>query len=90
MPTYLAPTPKEVGHLIRGYRRQREWTQAQLAKQAGLLPKTLSAIEAGTGHVLLANFMRCLSALEVDLYLASRPRVQATLPDGTALSTSRP
>lgn len=76
MTRYLAPTPKELGQLIRGYRRQREWTQAQLAQQAGLLPKTLSAIEAGTGHVLLANVMRCLSALEVDLYLASRTSVQ--------------
>ena len=76
MPKYLAPTPKELGQLIRGYRRQREWTQAQLAQQAGLLPKTLSAIEAGTGHVLLTNVMRCLSALEVDLYLASRTSVQ--------------
>ena len=76
MTTYLAPTPRELGQLIRGYRRQRQWTQAQLAQQAGLLPKTLSAIEAGTGHVLLANVMRCLSALEVDLYLASRSSVQ--------------
>jgi DNA-binding XRE family transcriptional regulator len=76
MISYLAPTPKELGQLIRGYRRKRAWTQAQLAQQAGLLPKTLSAIEAGTGHVLLANVMRCLSALEVDLYLASRTSVQ--------------
>ena len=76
MTRYLAPTPKELGQLIRGYRRRREWTQAQLAQQAGLLPKTLSTIEAGTGHVLLTNVMRCLSALEVDLYLASRTSVQ--------------
>ena len=76
MTRYLAPTPRELGQLIRGYRRQRAWTQAQLAERAGLLPKTLSAIEAGTGHVLLANVMRCLSALELDLYLALRTSAQ--------------
>jgi transcriptional regulator with XRE-family HTH domain len=89
---YLAPTPKELGHLIRGYRRQRDWTQAQLAQQAGLLPKTLSAIEAGTGHVLLANVMRCLSALEVDLYLASRLGAQekVELHQPQVVKTPRP
>jgi HTH-type transcriptional regulator/antitoxin HipB len=70
---YLVPTPKELGELVRGFRKQRGWTQAVLAEQAGLLPKTVSAIEAGNGQVLLANVMRCLSALELDLSLDSRP-----------------
>jgi HTH-type transcriptional regulator/antitoxin HipB len=73
MPGYLVPTPKEFGELVRGFRKQRGWTQARLAERAGLLPKTVSAIEAGNGQVLLANVMRCLSALEVDLSLESRP-----------------
>lgn len=72
MPGYLVPTPKELGELIRGFRKQRGWTQARLAEHAGLLAKTVSAIEAGNGQVLLANVMRCLSALEVDLSLALR------------------
>jgi HTH-type transcriptional regulator/antitoxin HipB len=80
MTRYLAPTPKELGQLVRGYRRQRRLTQAQLALQAGLLPKTISTIEAGTGHVLLTNVMRCLSALEVDLDLASRTSVRPEEP----------
>jgi HTH-type transcriptional regulator/antitoxin HipB len=70
---YLVPTPKELGELVRGFRKQRGWTQALLAEHAGLLPKTVSAIEAGNGQVLLANVMRCLSALELDLSLDSRP-----------------
>ena len=91
MTRYLAPTPKELGQLIRGYRRQRRLTQAQLAHQAGLLPKTISTIEAGTGQVLLTNVMRCLSALEVDLYLASRTSVQPEEPHRPRLvEPSRP
>lgn len=87
MTSYLAPTPRELGELIRGFRKNRGWTQAQLGEQAGLLPKTISALEAGTGNVLLANAMRCLSALEVDVYVAAR-RDAAQPP--AALSTPQP
>lgn len=79
MPQYLATTSKDFGELIRGFRKQRGWTQAQLAEQAGLLPKTVSAIEAGGGQVLLANVMRCISALNVDLSLDSRSGTQTML-----------
>lgn len=72
MSRYLVPTAKDFGALIRGFRKQRGWTQALLAEHAGLLPKTVSAIELGGGQVLLANVMRCLSALELDLSLDSR------------------
>jgi HTH-type transcriptional regulator/antitoxin HipB len=79
MSRYLAATPRDLGELIRGFRKQRGWTQARLAERAGLLPKTVSAIEAGSGQVLLANVMRCLSALDVDLSLDSRTEA-ATAP----------
>jgi transcriptional regulator with XRE-family HTH domain len=79
---YLAATTKDFGQLIRGFRKQRAWTQARLAERAGLLPKTISAIEAGAGQVLLANVMRALSALDVDLSLDSRPENRTT-PDPT-------
>lgn len=72
MPGYLAPTPIELGAVVRGYRKQRGWTQAQLARQAALLPKTISAIETGGGQVLLSNVMRCLSALGVQLVVQDR------------------
>lgn len=72
---FIAPTPITLGQLVRGFRKQHGWTQAQLAERAGLLPKTVSAIECGRGQVLLANVMRCLSALEVELSLEPRPAV---------------
>lgn len=79
MPRYLVATAKDLGELIRGFRKQRGWTQARLAERAGLLPKTVSAIEAGGGHVLLANVMRCLSALDVDLSLDARSGTRTML-----------
>ncbi|MFT4102940.1 MAG: helix-turn-helix domain-containing protein [Burkholderiaceae bacterium] len=72
MTVFSTPTAKELGDLIRGLRKQRGWTQSQLAEQAGLLPKTISAIESGTGRVLLINVMHCLSALDVDVRIESR------------------
>ena len=82
MSGYLAATPKDLGELVRGFRKQRGWTQARLADQAGLFPKTVSAIETGSGQVLLANVMRCLSALDLDLSLDSRTAIR-TRPDPT-------
>ncbi len=87
MTSYLAATPRELGELIHGFRKERGWTQAQLGAQVGLLPKTISALEAGTGNVLLANAMRCLSALEVDVCLEAR-RGADKLP--AAVSTRQP
>ena len=78
MSRYLAATPKELGELVRGFRKQLGWTQARLAEKAGLFPKTISAIEAGSGQVLLANVMRCLSALDLDLSLGSRTAIGTT------------
>lgn len=90
MSRYLAATPKDFGQLIRGFRKQRGWTQARLAEQAGLLPKTVSAIETGGGHVLLANVMRCLSALDVSLHLDSRvPAHTLHEPAPTAIQSLR-
>lgn len=82
MSRYLAATPKELGELVRGFRKQLGWTQARLAEKAGLFPKTISAIEAGSGQVLLANVMRCLSALDLDLSLGSRTAI-GTTPEPT-------
>ncbi len=72
MPVFSTPTAKELGDLIRGLRKQRGWTQSQLAERAALLPKTISAIESGTGRVLLINVMHCLSALDVDVLIEPR------------------
>src|SRR5690606_29429481 len=84
MSRYVAATTKDFGELIRGFRKQRGWTQARLAERAGLLPKTVSAIEAGGGQVLLANVMRCLSALDVDLSLDSRSGPRTVQDPSTA------
>ena len=82
MSRYFAATPKDLGELVRGFRKQRGWTQARLAERAGLFPKTISAIEAGSGQILLANVMRCLSALDLDLSLGSRTSI-GTTPEPT-------
>ena len=73
MDQYLVTGSKELGTLLRSMRRTRGLTQAALAARAGILPKTVSAIESGMGQVLVTTLMRCLSALELELFLAPRP-----------------
>lgn len=50
MTTTEAPRPggsRELGGRLRRYRRERGWTQAQLARKAKLSAKTISRIERG-------------------------------------------
>jgi len=69
MPAFSIVTVKDLGRVVQGVRRSCKLTQAQLAERAGLLPKTLSVIENGSGQVLIANVMKCLVALDVRIEL---------------------
>ncbi len=72
MKQYLVTGSRELGELLRGLRKAQGWTQVKLAERAGVLPKTVSALEIGTGNVRVATLIRCLSALEAELLIASR------------------
>lgn len=71
MSQYLVSDSTALGALLRGVRKARGLTQADLAQRAGLLPKTISALESGTGQVLVTTLLRCLSALQAQMLVAS-------------------
>jgi transcriptional regulator with XRE-family HTH domain len=77
---FLVLSESDLGALMLALRRARGLTQAELALQAGVLPKTVSAIENSVGHVLVGTLMRCISALEIDLIVAPRVPQTPTLP----------
>ena len=77
---FLASSEQDIGTLLLGIRRVRGLTQAELAARAGVLPKTVSAIENSTGRVLVGTLMRCISALEIDLIVAPREPELKTSP----------
>lgn len=58
-------TPRDVGALIRGERRRRGWTQAQLAEAADVTRAWIIAIEHGKQSAELLLVLRTLAALNL-------------------------
>lgn len=73
--------PNQLGALVRTARLSRGWTQAALAERAGALPKTVSAIERGSGGARLDTLLALLAALELDLAVTPRARQTASVAD---------
>ncbi len=57
--------PRDLGAVIRGGRRARGWTQAQLAQEMGATRAWVIAIEAGKSSANLGLALRALAALDL-------------------------
>jgi len=65
---------------ITSLRHKRNWSQAQLAKNASIPRSTLTHIESGTGNPSLTNLVRISAALGVGVEeLLTRPRSDCAL-----------
>lgn len=69
---YLARTPKQLAHVLRGHRRQKRLSQKEAGDRVGLLPKTISAIESEPDRSSLQSLFKLLSALELELVLREK------------------
>lgn len=72
MSDYIARTPKQLGAILRGYRRERKLTQQAVGKGSGLVQSAVSLIESNPANTSLSRMYRMLAAL--DLELVVRPR----------------
>ena len=70
----LARTPHQIGTAIQRVRKQRGWTQSQLAERAGLRQETISIIENGEKAPRIPSILRVLAALDLELIIQSRSR----------------
>ena len=68
----LTHNPYQLGHVLRGFRKQLGFTQAQLGEKLGLPQKDISKMETNPGGVRIEKLYLLLSALEIELVL--RPR----------------
>lgn len=57
----------EVARRVKGLRRQRDWSQEELAKRAKLHKNTVFHVESGRGDCLLSTVYRMAEAFEVDV-----------------------
>lgn len=66
------PNPFDLGRTIRGHRKDRDMTQAQLADAAGASPKWLSEVENGKPTAEIGKIMEVLGCLGLTLSVAPR------------------
>jgi HTH-type transcriptional regulator / antitoxin HipB len=72
MNDYPVKTPKQLGSVLQGYRRERGLTQTDVGTKVGLAQKAVSKIELAPERAGLNMIFKLLAAL--DLELVVRPR----------------
>jgi HTH-type transcriptional regulator/antitoxin HipB len=73
----LARTPRQIGDIVQRARKQRAWTQAQLAERAGLRQETISVIETGKRPAKLGSILAVLAALDLEIRIDRRSKSDA-------------
>lgn len=71
---YSVKTPQQLGAVLRGFRRERQLTQAEAGARVGLAQNAVSEIESNPARSSVERVLKLLAALEVDVVL--RPRRQ--------------
>lgn len=69
---YPIKTPRQLGAVLKGFRRDRNLTQAEIGARVGLAQNTVSEIESNPTRSSVERVFKLLAALDVDLVL--RPR----------------
>ena len=72
MMDYPIKTPRQLGTVLQGYRKEQRLTQRAVGAKVGLAQNAVSQIEAEPGRAGLARIFKLLAALELELVL--RPR----------------
>ena len=69
---YPIKTPSQLGAVLKGFRRERKLTQANVGAKVGLKQNAVSEIESSPERSSLARVFKLLAALDLDLVV--RPR----------------
>jgi len=69
---YPIQTPKQLAQVLQGFRKRSRLTQSEAGSKAGLLPKTVSSLEATPERTRVESLFRLLSALQVELVLRDK------------------
>ncbi len=71
----IARTTKQLGSVIRRYRRQKDLTQGALGDKVRVRQATISKLEAGMPATQLRILMDALAALDLELVIQPRSKV---------------
>ncbi|MFV1577460.1 helix-turn-helix domain-containing protein [Phaeobacter sp. JH20_37] len=70
--------PRDLGHAVRQARREKSWTQSDLATRSGVWQETISKVEAGRGGTKLDTILALLAALDLELLARTRSKGSAS------------
>jgi transcriptional regulator with XRE-family HTH domain len=87
---YAVEAARLLGAQIRLARRERRWSQDELAARAGITPRTVSKIEHGDLSVGLGAAFEAAALLGVPLFHADRSRLSADIDRAEARSALLP
>ncbi len=69
---YLCKTPRQLGQILKGLRRDKGITQAQAGSRIGLRQSEISSLEADPSKSSLERLFRLASTLELDFVVRDR------------------
>lgn len=67
----------QFGSAVKEIRETKGLRQTDVARQVGMLPKTVSALENRPATVTIESLMKLLSALEYEIILTPKPKQDA-------------
>lgn len=70
----LARTPKQIGAIIRRYRKRIGLSQSGLGELAGLRQETISLIETGNAATRIDTILAILAVLDLEFQVTARGR----------------
>lgn len=69
----LITNPGQIGEILRGRRKARRVSQAELAQKLGVSQSRLSAIEAGTAALTVERLIALANVLDLQLVVQDKP-----------------
>ena len=68
----IAHTPRQLGQILKGQRKNQQLTQVEAARVVGLYQKTISKLEHAPESATIDSLFKLLSALNLELVVQSR------------------
>lgn len=72
MKAYAIKTPKQLGAVLKGYRKSHTLTQTEVGSKVGLPQKEISKLELDPSRASLSRVFKLLAALNLDISVQER------------------
>jgi HTH-type transcriptional regulator/antitoxin HipB len=81
MNSYPIKTPKQLGAVLRGFRKARAMTQVQAGARVGFRQRVISDLEQDPSNTTLRRVFKLLAALDLEIVLRDRQPAEASRPE---------